>query len=223
MRKTITLLIALAGIARAQTANSNSLEGLPQYGVILSGSPENPIIENHSGKVVIGYEMKFADANGRGPGLNQLVAENSLQPAGIPDGGSVYASGAMPLNPPVPMPTPARARAPGAIVKATLTSVIFADGHFVGVDEHGTFELFGQKIKTFTEVGILAKNQAWDQVEALAQLPMRPSNDGGDSLLYFGRRSNAIALVQERKFKGDAAASKLAEIYSSLPILWKQP
>ena len=42
------------------------LEGLPQYGVTLSGSPENPVIENHSGRTVIGYVVETADANGRG-------------------------------------------------------------------------------------------------------------------------------------------------------------
>ena len=47
-------------------AGFSPLEGLPQYGVTLSGSPENPVIENHSGRMVIGYVVDTADANGRG-------------------------------------------------------------------------------------------------------------------------------------------------------------
>jgi hypothetical protein len=45
----------------------NRLDGLPKYGVTLSGSPENPIIENRSGRAVIGYRLKTVDQNGHGP------------------------------------------------------------------------------------------------------------------------------------------------------------
>jgi len=31
----------------------NRLDGLPKYGVTLSGSPENPVIENRSGRAII--------------------------------------------------------------------------------------------------------------------------------------------------------------------------
>jgi hypothetical protein len=41
------------------------LDGMPEYGVTLSVSLEEPILENHSGRVVIGYDMKLANANGR--------------------------------------------------------------------------------------------------------------------------------------------------------------
>ena len=32
------------------------LKGLPEYGVTLSGSPEDSVIENHRGGVIIGYD-----------------------------------------------------------------------------------------------------------------------------------------------------------------------
>ena len=41
-----------------------ALQGLPQYGITLSGSPENLVLENLSGRVVIGYDVRLADANG---------------------------------------------------------------------------------------------------------------------------------------------------------------
>jgi hypothetical protein len=124
----------------------------PEYGVTLNGSPENPIIENRSGKTVIGYVVM--------PGAPQLLAL-SVPPSGLHDADSLYANGAVPVNSTVSILRPFQARGigrgigPGPIVRAILTSVIFADGQFVGPDEHGIFE-------------------EGDQVEALAlQIPPR--------------------------------------------------
>jgi hypothetical protein len=109
-------------------------------------------------------------------------------------------------------------------VRATLSAVIFSDGHFVGADERGVFERFGQQIKVVRELGILAKAGAWEQLDALAISPgSRPGPPpcGEDPITYFERRSIATHLVQEWKFKGEAESGKLAEIYSSLPTPWK--
>jgi hypothetical protein len=100
-------------------------------------------------------------------------------------------------------------------VRAILSSVVFADGQFVGMDGPGGFEEFVKKIKAVTEVGILAKTR-WDQVEALAPPPGQPPG-GEDTFRQFVARR----LVETRRLKGDAAASQLAAIYSSLPTLWK--
>jgi hypothetical protein len=84
-------------------AEQPSLQELPpEYGVTLSGSPENPVVENHSGKTVIGYDVKLADVNGRGMILSAQIMALSVQPAGIPDGGSLYVKGAVPVNSTVP-------------------------------------------------------------------------------------------------------------------------
>jgi len=76
-----------------------------------------------------------------------------------------------------------------------------------------------------TEVGVLAKTGAWDQVEVLAQAltPLSPRPPAGEnSAWYIRRRLAAVLLVQERKRYGDAAAAQLAEIFSSLPpALWR--
>ena len=101
--------------------------------------------------------------------------------------------------------------------------MIFADGQFVGVEELWVFEQFGRMMKAIVEVGLLAKAGAWDQIEALALSPggqFGPPS-GEDPITYFEHRSTATYLVQERKARGDAAAIKLAEIYASLPTLWK--
>jgi hypothetical protein len=103
--------------------------------------------------------------------------------------------------------------------------VIFADGQFVGTDEQGAFESFIKKIKGVTEVGILAKTQPWDQIEALApafgQVAPQPPPSGEDDTVYTFLQLGAQRLVETLRVKGKAAARQLAEIYSSLPTLWK--
>lgn len=76
----------------------NHLDGLPEHGVLLTGTPENPVIENHSGRPIIAYRLRKADQNGHGPSPLTLLAFSG-QPAGIPDGGSVYVHGNVPVNP----------------------------------------------------------------------------------------------------------------------------
>jgi hypothetical protein len=204
-----------------------ALQGLPQYGVTLTGTLENAVLENHSGRVVIGYSIRLADANGRSAVTRQLMAQTFLLPAGIPDGSSFALGKQLEAKPP----------GQGPIVTAALRSVIFGDGQFVGVDEMRVFERFGKELKVITEVGIMAKTQAWDQVEALAQAyreafaqrrqaPPRKAEivttpQFEDNMLTNSRQAAATMLVQTRKSKGEAAADQLAEAYSSLPLLWK--
>ena len=205
--------------------------------------PENPIIENRSGQTVIAYVFVTATRNGY-TSLDQPLLAASMQPAGIPDGGSLYARGAMPVNPPGPIERLAfqpllsgfysaplssaggRGFSPGPIVRATLRSVIFGDGQFVSPDEHGAFELFSSRMQAVREVGMMAKAGEWEQIEALAtartntSLLLRRLAEK-DAAQYVERVSAAPRLVLERKQKGDAAAAQLAELYSSLPALWK--
>jgi tetratricopeptide (TPR) repeat protein len=208
--------------AVTQTANGYSLEGLPQYGLTLSGTPDDPVVENHSGRVVIGYDIKSSDTNGPVLSINQILALSVL-PAGIPDGESVYVMGNSPVSLPRGVYTMSPGRGPA--VRATLRAVVFADGQFVGVDEQGAFESFAGKLKAVADVGILAKTRAWDQVEALAQafrqIPRPSPPSGEDPRLNPFRGLAASRLVETRRLKGDAAAAQLAEIYSSLPSLWK--
>jgi hypothetical protein len=198
-----------------------ALVGLPEYGVTLSGSPENPVLENHSGRVVIGYDMETADAGGGGLILSAQIMAPSVLPAGIPDGVAIYVHGNMPVG--FQRGNRVKALSQGPILTATLHSVVFADGQFVGTDEQGAFEVFAKKFTGVTEAGKLAKTQAWDQLEALDQSFMRFQRPpGGEDLdVHTFRQLAASRLVETRKFKGDAAAAELAEIYSSLPTLWK--
>lgn len=93
-------------------------------------------------------------------------------------------------------------------------SVIFADGQFVGLDEPEVLERRSTEIKATKEVGILAKVQAWDKVEALAQafrqIPPPPPPSGEDHIQYTFRQLAASRLLETRKLKGEAAAGQLA-------------
>ena len=222
----------------------NRLVGLPEHGVLLTGSPENPVIENRSGRTVIGYVCTTEDQNGY-TSLEQPLLATSMQPGGIPDGVSLYARGAMPINPPslpgglsfatlggfysAPVSrTGDFPSGPGPMVRATLPSVIFADGQFVSTDERGAFafERFSNRMQAVREVGMMAKACEWAQIEALATAPTnakllleRLREKGAAE--YFERLSAAQRLVETRKFQGDAAARQLAEIFGSLPTPWR--
>ena len=66
----------------------STLQGLPEYGVTLSGTPENPVIENRSGRTVIAYVLIAAGQDG-GARVYRILLATTMQPAGTADGGSL--------------------------------------------------------------------------------------------------------------------------------------
>src|SRR5215469_13636328 len=155
----LAILLAAVSALHAQGPQP-AMVGMPEYSIGLSGTPEDPVIENHSGRVIIGYNIETADSSGRTVGgIGQIIAPSVL-PAGLPDGKSLYAMGNFPVDPNLQRAGRVQVRgAPGRgqAVRATLTSVIFADGHFVGADERGAFERFAKELKGVQEAGVLAK------------------------------------------------------------------
>jgi hypothetical protein len=202
----ITAVVLAATLTIRAQGEQPALVGLPEYGVTLSGNPEDLVIVNHSARAIIAYLLNTVDQRGLRSSYH-IILMLSMQPAEIPDGGSLYAIEATPVNSTVPKASQAPLLTPGEapIVKAVLQNVIFADGQFVGENEYGTFEEFSKRIKAIVEVGTLARTQAWDQVESLAR----------------NHQLAAQRLVETRRLKGEAAAGQLAEIYSSLPTLRK--
>ena len=174
-----------------------AMVGMPEYGVLLTGAPEDPVLENRSGKVVIGYDMNLSDAAGRGMIFSAQIMAISVLPAGIPDGGAIYVNG----NVPVGYQRAGRAvahsrRGQNLIVGATLRSIVFGDGEFVGVDPDAAFEQFGKKLKGVREVGVLAKRHGWRLVEAFAEMSSAgPPPRMTDYLMYSFRRVSASLLT----------------------------
>ena len=155
-RRFMALLLGALPALPAQEPQP-TMVGMPEYNIGLSGTPEDPVIENHSGRVIIGYNIDTADAIGRVMGgVGQILAPSVL-PAGLPDGKSLYAMGNFPVDPNLQRGGRAINRgALGRVVRATLTCVIFSDGHFAGTDERGAFERLGKRLKAVKEVGNLA-------------------------------------------------------------------
>jgi hypothetical protein len=95
-RRFMALLLGAFPALRAR-GQKPALAGLPEHGVLLTGTPDNPVIENRSGRAVIAYTLKKADQNGHGMNPPVLLTFSG-QPAGIPDGGPVYSHGNVPVS-----------------------------------------------------------------------------------------------------------------------------
>ena len=85
MQRTHLLLAAVAfllGVGSVQAQEPQPvLVGMPAYGVTLSGTLAAPTIENHSGKTILAYTVKFLEANGGGPTYSGIFGK-----AGLADG-----------------------------------------------------------------------------------------------------------------------------------------
>jgi hypothetical protein len=103
---------------------------MPAYGVTLSGTLAAPTIENHSGKTILAYTVKFLEANGGGP-----TYSGDFGKTGLADGrkGDV-------ADPNSSLSVFERVQfhhTDRPLIKAALLNVVFADGEFVGADDGG--------------------------------------------------------------------------------------
>ena len=203
--KTLISFLALSLCAVAQT-----LIGLPQYGVELTGSIENPVIVNNSGKAICEVTVMLYDAAGKPNGTNtESYCFDSLDGVVHP-GDSAEVHGAVaksgdpievhidnPKNKPVPI-----------TVKAVLDSIIFADGSFVGPDN----------AKWFTDAAIsyaissATASLSWPVLESLVKVQPR---NWEESVKY----RVAANLIGTRDSESFDAARKVAEGLMALPKL----
>ena len=91
------LVLGTALTVRAQ-GEQPVMVGMPGYGIALSGTPEHPVIENHSGRVIIGYNIDAADASGHVMGGTGQIPALSVLPAGLPEGKSLHAMINVPVD-----------------------------------------------------------------------------------------------------------------------------
>jgi hypothetical protein len=119
-------------------------------GITLSGSPGNPLIENHSGKLVLWVRWQRTNSMGMTLDASAWFID---QAGGLADGASAKA-----------MTHPSKVK----IASGTITAAIFADGEFRGVDTdpvrhgiEGTFQLI-------REAWQMAQAGEWDKVKAKA-------------------------------------------------------
>ena len=206
------------GAFRAQ-GSQPALVGIPEYGVLLTGSPEVPMIANHSGRTIIGCSMKtYMVDGGKGPAAGLLLVYS--RSAAIVDGAQYQLPGAMQI------PAGANrysvvALSPLPIVKAVLDGILFDNGEYVGADDF-FFEAALRRLDTYREVakqltGVKYGSDAeiaavWSKFEGII-----PDRDRDRD-----RSSAALSLLQERDLHGERLAFDLAEYYSSLPVPWRK-
>jgi hypothetical protein len=231
----LALLLAAVSPLRAQE-QQQTLQGLPEYGVLLNGSPEVPVIINHSGRAIIGFELTTYTANGgKGPGAGLVLVY--LRSAVIADGAQYQPGGFTDKKDPATLQIPAGAERPSVvavsrlpIVKAVLHGVLFDDGEYVGSSneflEQATLRLniyrdVGKQL-TPVKYGSDAEIAAvWSKLEEMVPWRHDPSRRR-DRGIDPDRGSAALNLLQERDSHGERLAFDLAEYYSSLPVPWRK-
>jgi hypothetical protein len=175
----LLLFFALAPAAMAQ------LVGLPEYAVLLSGTPDNPVVLNQSPHPILAFALRVRRGDqGFGTqsnlvGLSQLTRGNvGAAGPGIPPGGTSLSLSTQPS----PVTTVNGQRADIGNAEATLDSVLFDDGLFVGPDLGHVYESITAMITAEVSVDSLllsAKTEsdfatAWDQIKQIAETPLVP-------------------------------------------------
>jgi hypothetical protein len=222
----IRLLLLLVGVSPAVMAQ---LIGLPQYGVLLSGTPDNPVVLNQSLHRILAFALRlrrgdqdrFSETRSNQVGLNQLTRGYAAGPdgPGIPPGGT---SLSLPQMMPTQTRNPAGQRTDIGFTEATLDSVLFDDGLFVGPDFIHIYESITARITAEVSVDSLllsAKTDrdfaaAWYQIKQIAETPSvyhTPASEigtAGRGVLdpNFSLRQLAIRLLAVRDRLGEKAA-----------------
>jgi hypothetical protein len=195
--KLMLVLLACALAAVAQT-----LVGLPEYGVTLSGAA-NPTIENHSGKTIIASLVIETHANGR------VMVGRNYHPIWIQPGQALKLAKDSAY-------IPGYSDSPITTVK--LMMLIFADGEVVGQDPYentsGDFKAGMQKrFQNMIDSANLAMAGDWAELTRRSQL--------NDFDHYF-TRGPASEMILARDKSGESAVRDLAQKYQSLPgNLWR--
>ena len=203
MRTTIAFL-ALSLCAAAQT-----LVGLPQYGVELSGTVDNPVIINHSGKDIYETTVVLYAANGDRNGVStENFYFNSLADVVHP-GQTAEIHGGQPKPTDVVTiiyDTPKGMTPAPMTVKIVLDSVVFGDGVFVGPD---TVKSFSQTVDEFSIANSTAV-RSWDELKLLTKLTPGSLDD-------MVKYRVASLLIGTRESEGPDAAQRLIDGFLSLP------
>lgn len=179
--RVIPVLFLLSVVAPAALAQ---LTGLPEYGVLLSGTPDNPVVLNQSPHRILAFALRtrregqdrFSGTHSNQVGLSQLTRGNADPDGpGIPPGGT-----SLSLQPfPVGIGIVNGQRADIGNAEATLDSVLFDDGLFVGPDLGHVYESITARIAAEVSVDSIllsAKTdseftRAWEQIKQIAETP----------------------------------------------------
>lgn len=211
--KLLFLIMLLGGMAFGQQPPPTGLIGLPNEGVLLTGTLDHPVIENHTkGRTIMAYTIDYIpqgvaetvsawqiwnrDKMIR-PGQSREVVQNNRAVAGVtvmPPGQAM------------------RGVDPFKHTAAILDAVVFSNGEVVGRDSTRTLERLQEHFDRQHRVHQILLNEGWTKIEEMAQSP----EQGKDRESYF-----AQMLIAYRKQQGDEAAMKLAHTTEQYPRLFK--
>lgn len=201
--------IAIAFLALSLCAAAQTLTGLPQYGVELTGTVDAPVITNHSGKDIYELSVVFYDAAGHVNGTStENYFANSFDDV-LHNGQSDEIHGAtpkptdtvhiiegtLPGRPPRPM-----------TVKIVLDSVVFGDGSFVGPD---VAKLFAQTVMEFA-ISSATASLTKGELTSLAKTHIGSYED-------HIRYRVAMLLTGDHSDKGAGATQKITNDLINLP------
>jgi hypothetical protein len=216
-------VLLAASTAVAQT-------GLPQYGVVLGGTVNSPVIINNSSHRILAYTLSFDMGNGVPPHntLYMMIGQlrdRSPSLAGIAPGANfVHSPGTLVQV----QDARGKSSTAGAIAVA-LDSVLFDDGTLVGPDKAGNLDSLLGRVDgekdvhaIFAGANSTAAGAAILEGFASGQTvpPIPPGRSRNYQRQYLASvRANAIELLNVWKRGGDAAALKKAHSSDSYPAI----
>jgi hypothetical protein len=233
MTRFLTLL-SVTCFALVAWGQQPALVGLPEYGVTLTGTVQNPVIVNNSGRTIIGHVLCLGyasggaqcrrDLNTRGLRLNRKNVS-----AGIPPGGTESPMSPLPnspahKSPTTPIITNSPNLTPPTFTRVVLDSVVFADGQFVGPDSDHGFEAMSSWLIDEQELAALVsaarkdpakRSAAWAEVNRI--IPNRAHLGNSDIM----KLELAGDLLNTQKLEGEAAAYDVADREMAIPKLWR--
>jgi hypothetical protein len=199
---TMKTLVAFALLAAPMLGQP--MTSMPELGINLIGTAQDPVIDNHSGRSITG---------------SYIIIDGAPATGGFPLAHPITDSA-----PPVSHMPPVMPAGSGA---ATLKTVIFADGECVGIEPSAVewqFKIYrkvGAQLKAVKNASSAARAAIWNELKAETALSSTGPLNGRDSTKLL-RRAAAVLLVAERNTNGDAAAFEMAEHFASLPEPWKK-
>jgi hypothetical protein len=123
-------LLAVTCFALVAWGQQTALVGLPEYGVELTGTVQNPTIVNNSGRTIIGHVQCMEYASGGCQyrrDLNTRDLRLNMKNLSVERRAPVIVAYGPNLTPPT-------------FVRVVLDAVVFADGQVVGPDQGHNFE-----------------------------------------------------------------------------------
>jgi hypothetical protein len=208
--------------------------GLPQYGVLLEGTANEPKLINNSPHRIVVYALIY---DNRGTSTVNLLGQLRTKPiseVGIAPGTTFEpALGIVGGGSGGRFPVPPQVRTNGLPLQHTsvaLDAVLFEDGHFVGPDHSGMYDRLTSQIKQEQEVAAILLNTtdriaAWASIQSIASSPPEPpplaTYSVGAGPLPPWRAQFARQLLFARTAQGDAGAIKIAESTKNYPVIVK--